>query len=215
MNYSKTLNSTLMAQARQSLQGKWGLVIGVVIINFLVGMISIIPFFGWIASIIICPVVYVGLMTFTLSISREKKGKIEQLFEPLNDGGMFGTAIAATLLQAVLIMLGIICLIIPGIYLAFSFKMTMLIIADNPTIGPLDALKKSHSLMNGNKMKYFFMMCRFIGWFILATCTFGVGFLWLVPYVHISDAKFYDDILKSQNTTERIEEEPNHSELTE
>ena len=49
-------------------------------------------------------------------------------------------------------------------------------------------------------------MCRFIGWFILATCTFGVGFLWLVPYVHISDAKFYDDILKSQNTTEKIEE---------
>ena len=215
MNYSKTLNSTLMAQARQSLQGKWGLVIGAIIINFLVGMISVIPIVGWIASIIICPVVYVGLMTFTLSISREKEAKIEQLFEPLNDGGIFGTAIAATLLQAVLIMLGFICLIIPGIYLAFSFKMTMLIIADNPTIGPLDALKKSHSLMNGNKMKYFFMMCRFIGWFILATCTFGVGFLWLVPYVHISDAKFYDDILKSQNTTEQIEEEPNHSELTE
>ena len=215
MNYSKTLNSTLMAQARQSLQGKWGLVIGAIIINFLVGMISVIPIVGWIASIIICPVVYVGLMTFTLSISREKEAKIEQLFEPLNDGSMFGTAIAATLLQAVLIMLGIICLIIPGIYLAFSFKMTMLIIADNPTIGPLDALKKSHSLMNGNKMKYFFMMCRFIGWFILATCTFGVGFLWLVPYVHISDAKFYDDILKSQNTKEKIEEEPNHSELTE
>ena len=215
MNYSKTLNATLMAQARQSLQGKWGLVIGAVIINFLVGMISVIPIVGWIASIIICPVVYIGLMTFTLCISREKIAKIEQLFEPLNDGSLFGTAIAATLLQAVLIMLGTICLIIPGIYLAFSFKMTMLIIADNPTIGPLDALKKSHSLMNGNKMKYFFMMCRFIGWFILATCTFGVGFLWLVPYVHISDAKFYDDILRSQNTTEKIEEEPTPSELTE
>jgi len=215
MNYSKTMNSLLMAQARQSLQGKWGLVIGAIIINFLVGMISLIPVVGWIASIIICPVVYIGLMTFTLSISREKEAKIEQLFEPLNDGSLFGTAIAATLLQTVLIMLGFICLIIPGIYLAFSFKMTMLIIADNPTIGPLDALKRSHSLMNGNKMKYFFMMCRFIGWFILSCCTFGVGFLWLVPYVHISDAKFYDDILRSQNTTEKIEEEPTPSKLTE
>jgi len=209
------MNSLLMAQARQSLQGKWGLVIGAIIINFLVGMISLIPVVGWIASIIICPVVYIGLMTFTLSISREKEAKIEQLFEPLNDGSLFGTAIAATLLQTVLIMLGFICLIIPGIYLAFSFKMTMLIIADNPTIGPLDALKRSHSLMNGNKMKYFFMMCRFIGWFILSCCTFGVGFLWLVPYVHISDAKFYDDILRSQNTTEKIEEEPTPSKLTE
>ena len=55
-------------------------------------------------------------------------------------------------------------------------------------------------------MKYFFMMCRFIGWFILATCTFGIGFLWLVPYVHISDAKFYDDILKSQNINESNED---------
>ena len=143
-----------MAQARQSLQGKWGLVIAAVVINFFVGMITVIRVIGWIASIIICPVVYIGLMSFTLCISRGKKAKIEQLFDPLNDGSLFGTAIAATLLQAVLIMLGFICLIIPGIYLAFSFKMTMLVIADNPTIGPLDALKKSHSLMNGNKMNH-------------------------------------------------------------
>ena len=215
MNFSKTLNSLLMAQARQSLQGKWGLVIGAVIINFLVGMISVVPVIGWIASIIICPVVYVGLMTFMLCVSRGKEGKIEQLFEPLNNGSLFGTAIAATLLQAVLIMLGFICLIIPGIYLAFSFKMTMLIIADNPTIGPLDALKKSHSLMNGNKMKYFFMMCRFIGWGILSFCTFGVGFLWLVPYVHISDAKFYDDILHSEKNNQEEIEENQSPELTE
>ena len=78
MNYSKTLNSTLMAQARQSLQGKWGLVIGAIIINFLVGMISVIPLVGWIASIIICPVVYIGLMTFTLCISRDKEAKIDK-----------------------------------------------------------------------------------------------------------------------------------------
>ena len=59
--------------------------------------------------------------------------------------------------------------------------------------------------MDGNKWKYFCMMCRFIGWYILACFTFGIGFLWLIPYVHMSHAKFYDDILKNQNPLETNE----------
>ena len=41
-------------------------------------------------------------------------------------------------------------------------------------------------------------MCRFIGWYFLSLLTLGVGFLWLIPYVHMSNAKFYDDISKGQ-----------------
>ena len=215
MNLSNTHNAILMEQARESLKGKWGIVIGAVIVNLLISMVASIPFVGWIASIIICPVIYIGLLTFMLSISRGKESKIEQLFEPLNNPSIFGTAIAATLLQGFFIILGIICLIIPGIFLAFSFQMTMLIIADNPTIGPFDAIKKSYNMMNGNKWKYYCMMCRFIGWFILSLCTFGIGFLWFAPYVHISNTKFYDDILKNQNTTEIIEENNGSIETTE
>ena len=69
MNLSNTQNVLLMEQARNSLKDKWGLVIGAVVVNFLVSLISIIPIIGWIATIIIAPVVYLGLMSFMLSVS--------------------------------------------------------------------------------------------------------------------------------------------------
>ena len=154
-------------------------------------------------------------MTFILSVSRGKEAKIDQLFEPLNNGSLFGTAIAATLLQCVFIFLGFLCLIVPGIILAFSFQMTMFIISDDNKIGPFDAIKKSYYMMNGNKWKYFCMMCRFIGWYFLSLLTLGVGFLWLIPYVHMSNAKFYDDISKGQKSIENDEENVTPAEVIE
>jgi hypothetical protein len=29
---------------------------------------------------------------------------------------------------------------------------------------------------------------------ILCILTLGIGFLWLIPYVHVTMAKFYDDV---------------------
>ena len=93
--------------------------------------------------------------------------------------------------------------------------MTMFIISDDNKIGPFDAIKKSYYMMNGNKWKYFCMMCRFIGWYFLSLLTLGVGFLWLIPYVHMSNAKFYDDISKGQKSIENDEENVTPAEVIE
>ena len=49
-------------------------------------------------------------------------------------------------------------------------------------------------MMKGHKFDLFWLFLSFIGWFILAFFTLGIGFLWLVPYVQTSVAGFYEDV---------------------
>ena len=72
--------------------------------------------------------------------------------------------------------------------------MTFFLIAENESIGPLEAIKKSKEMMRGNKWKYFCLWLRFFGWGLLCILTLGIGILWLAPYIIVSLAQFYDDL---------------------
>ena len=85
-------------------------------------------------------------------------------------------------------------LIIPGIIAALSYSMTFYILADDNSIGAMDAIKKSKKMMDGYKWKYFCLGLRLLGWALLCVLTLGIGFLWLIPYAQVSVAKFYDDV---------------------
>ena len=56
--------------------------------------------------------------------------------------------------------------------------------------------KSSIIMMKGYKWKYFIMMLSFIGWAILSIFTFGLGFLWLSPYISVTSANFYNQLKK-------------------
>lgn len=53
-------------------------------------------------------------------------------------------------------------------------------------------------MMQGNKGNLFVLEISFIGWSILAVLTFGIGFLWLAPYIQVSKTCFYEE-LKNKN----------------
>jgi uncharacterized membrane protein len=195
MDYiSKTSNKVLMAQARESLRGVWGLAIGTIAVYFIILLvIELIPFAGGIAVLLITGSMQVGLNTFSLAISRKQNPQFSQIFNGFNK---FGVALGAYLLTIIFVLLWSLLLIIPGIIAAFSYAMTFYIIAEDDSIGPLEAIRKSKKIMQGNKWKLFCLGCRFIGWFILCLLTLGIGFLWLSPYAMVSYAKFYDDLVK-------------------
>ena len=96
--------------------------------------------------------------------------------------------------MTLLIVAGIILFIVPGIIIAIALSMTYFIIAEDDQISAVDALKKSYKMMDGHKMKYFFLCLRYIGLALLCILTLGIGFLWLVPYMYVTNAKFYDEI---------------------
>ena len=85
--------------------------------------------------------------------------------------------------------------------------MTFYIIAEDDSIGALAAITKSKEMMDGNKWKLLCLEFRFLGWTLLCILTFGIGFLWLIPYMMVSLAQFYDDLKPMNNETMEAETE--------
>ena len=100
--------------------------------------------------------------------------------------------------MVVFVFLWALLLIIPGIIAAIAYSQTFYILAEDDTIGSMDALRKSKEMMIGYKWKYFCLGLRFIGWALLCVLTLGIGFLWLSPYIQVSYAKFYEDLKTNQ-----------------
>jgi uncharacterized membrane protein len=187
-----TENAILMKMARESLQDRWALAIGVFFLNIIITTaVQFIPYLGTLVSIAISGPLLLGLSLFILSISRDEEAYLEQLFEGFKNAG---TATAANIITGVIIMIGLVLLIIPGIIAALSLSMTFYIIADDDSIGVLDAIKKSNEMMKDHRWKLFYLYLRFFGWGIVCLLTLGLGFLWLIPYIQVSVAKFYEDI---------------------
>jgi len=202
-------NVAFMRMAKESLRDKWGLAIGTFLVYTLIinGLQFNYTFYsnmfgtnalvssGGLISLIIGGPMTLGAAYFALAISRNKEARFEQLFKGFNN---FGTALLAYLLMAIFTVLWMLLLIIPGIIAAISYAMTFYIIADDPSIDAMAAIDKSKKMMYGYKWKFFCLNLRFLGWAILCLFTLGIGFLWLIPYMEISFAKFYDDLKGSQ-----------------
>ena len=187
-----TDNLTLRRAARESLKGQWGLAIGTFLIYILLTSApGSIEARGSILTLIIAGPFALGAAIFSLSISRGKEARLEQIFQGFN---RFSTSFVAYLLMVLYVLLWSLLLIIPGIIAALGYSMTFYILADDPDINAQDALKKSKSMMVGYKLKLFYLCLRFFLLGLLCTLTLGIGFLWLIPYVNITLAKFYDDL---------------------
>lgn len=191
-----TKNAVLMRMAKQSLKGKWGIAVGTFLVYILLSTAAgAIPVVG---TLLVGGPLALGLALFVLSISREQEAQIEQLFKGFE---RFAVALVAMLLITLFVSLGFLLLIVPGIILSIAYSMTFFILVDNPNFTAVEAMKKSREMMYGFKWKFFCLCLRFIGWFLLSIITLGIVLLWIVPYMQVSFAKFYDDLLINKSVT--------------
>ena len=191
----KTENLVLMQMARKSLKDKWGLAIGTFVVYMLIiGTIQTTTEFFPLAGLLLLAIsgpMVLGIAIFSINISRNQDARLEQIFQGFNN---FNTSLGAYLLMLLFTLLWTLLLIIPGIIAVLSYSMTFYILADDNSIGAMEAIDKSKKMMDGYKWKYFCLGLRFIGWSLLCILTLGIGFLWLLPYMQVSMVKFYDDI---------------------
>lgn len=188
----KKENVLLMKEAREALVGKWGVAVGTFFIYILISIIlSNFRNVGSTISLIITGPLMLGIAIFSLSLARKQEAKLEQIFEGFK---RFGTSLVAYILIIVFTLLWMLLLIVPGIIAAISYSQVFFILADDKFISASDAIKKSKTMMFGYKWKYFYLCCRFLGWFLLSILTLGIGMLWFLPYVYVTMAKFYDDL---------------------
>ena len=182
-----TSNKDLMTQARETLSGRWGLVVGTFFVFTLIaGALG-----GGVVTLLLMGTFMLGIAGFSLAIARKNEAKLDMIFSGFSN---FSNALVLYLLRGLFIFLWTLLLIIPGIIAQISYSLAFFILSDEPEIGAMDAINKSKKMMYGYKWKYFCLCCRFIGWFILGVLSCGIGFLWITPYLNISFAKFYEDV---------------------
>lgn len=191
----KIILSQLMKSSKQSLEGKWGLAIGTFVLYMffsacIQGASKEIPAIAFLSLLFGGPI-SLGLSNFTLRISRNEEARFEHSLSGFYN---FSNALITYVLMLLIIIGWTLLLIIPGIIAAIAYSMTFYILAGDPDLAPMDALKKSKEMMDGHKWTYFFLVLRFVGLAILCILTLGIAFLWLAPYIQVTNAKFYDTL---------------------
>ena len=68
------------------------------------------------------------------------------------------------------------------------------LLLDDINLSAVDAMKKSCSLMKGNKWRYFYINLSFIPLLLASMLTCYIGLLWLMPYMEATMAAFYLDL---------------------
>ena len=198
-------NNQIMKEAQESLKGKWGisiaacLIAGVItiMITILGGYLINEDWGGNLLSLFVTPPIGVGLALFFLNIHSGNKLEIKTIFNPFKD--VWLNSVLAYFMMIVIIIIGSILFIIPGIIASLMFSQVFYIIAEDNKIDPYNALVKSKKMMDGNKWKLFKIMLIILLLAIVCILTLGIGFIWLAPYQNAVYAKFYNVIKQGKD----------------
>lgn len=133
----------------------------------------------------------VGFIKYVLNLYRGKEADIHDIFDEYKN---YKVIILTSLLMTVILTCGYILFFVPGIIWTLGYAFVYYLIADGVTGSPKEILKKSKEMMNGYKMDYFLLNLSFIGWIILGIFTFGILYIWLIPYMTFAEIEFYERI---------------------
>lgn len=189
-------NNELVIEAREDLRGKWSEVVMVSLIYFVIMIVAssltaFSVFMNILGTLAIAPV-YIGFNRYFLDIKAGIVGDYNVLFRWFKEG--YPRIVLVYFMLLVYTLLWTCLLIVPGIIKSIAYSQTFFIMATDDEITPSAAIRKSENMMRGYKMKYFLLNLRFIGWSLLAVLTFGIGFIWLLPYMTTTMAGFYNDL---------------------
>ena len=153
------------------------------------GFLSVVVGIYGVVVLIIGGAVRQGLCQFNINlIKKDAPAEFNVLFSKFSN---LGKCLLLNLAMWLLIFAWSLLLIIPGIIAAYRYAMAPYIMAQNPDIGVMDAIGQSKELMRGHKGRLFWLSLTFIGWVLRSVLTFGIGFLWLNPYMEAAQAAFY------------------------
>lgn len=210
-------NKEIRAAARQELSGFWTMPVLATLVCFLISSFCSVPNMlsvafptnlgvlvgfssvSWVLSILVLvPLSYGFYLCFLKFLRGSKEDTVERLFDGFKT---YGRALGLVILQSIFTILWTLLLIVPGIIKAFAYSMSVYISNDHPELSVNECIDRSIDMMKGHKWDLFKLYLSFIGWFFLCLPTFGIGFLWLVPYVNVSVSKFYEE-LRAQEEAE-------------
>lgn len=183
--------SDFRRMGRETMQSNFGMIFLVLLIG---GAIISALAFTVIGSIIVAGPLAVGMAFVLLALTRKESAELGDMFNGFKTG--FADNLIAGLLVSVFTFLWSLLLVIPGIIKGYSYSMTNYILADNPGMPAMEAIKRSQDMMNGHKWRFFCLQFSFIGWMLLCVITFGLAYIYVGPYMVAAQTAFYNELKK-------------------
>jgi uncharacterized membrane protein len=142
------------------------------------------------------PLIMVGLYYVSRNILKTKISNFNLLWEYLKNIQFALKIVGCYLLYMLVVVCGLILFIIPGVIFYYQFFMAFNLLADNPNLDILDALKQSRDLMKGHKFEFFLFQLSFIGHFLLLVVTLGIYGIYFLPYYYTAQTNYYLHLTK-------------------
>ena len=139
--------------------------------------------------LIICVSAYiqVGIALYCIEIYKGKKVGLEMIFSRFKGF----KPIIFVLLYTLVLVLGLILLVVPGIILGLMYSQVFFILADDPDVGVIEAFNMSNQMMKNNKWQLFMLNLEALLYFIIGVFTLFIWWVWLLPRYSVAYAGFY------------------------
>lgn len=143
---------------------------------------------------------YIGFISYILGLTRKEEVSLTDIFQ---DYKKIGLIVVTLIISYVFIIFGYILLIIPGIMIAFSLVMVVYLLADSKETSISEAkniIRESIEMMNGYKLDYFVFELSFIGWHFLGAITFGIAYIYVIPYFTFANTLYYQRLKEKRKS---------------
>lgn len=98
-------------------------------------------------------------------------------------------------LYSLFVTLSTILFIIPGIIVAYGLYEVPFLLAEDPSLSGMDAIRRSWNDMKGHKGELFGLELSFIGWILLTILTFGIlAIFYTGPYMALAEAGYFHEM---------------------
>jgi uncharacterized membrane protein len=137
-----------------------------------------------------------GYTKMFIGVSKNEKPE----FEPILTAGVKEQPINAPLLSLIsnfFIGFWTLLFIIPGIVKSYSYALSSYLLVNDKTLGPVDAITKSRTFMNGKKMQLFMLDLGYLGWYLLSLFTLGILSIWVSAWHQTARTLFFADVVQT------------------
>ena len=142
--------------------------------------------FVMVAAEIIFVMLEWGYQSYCLHVARRQPAG----FYDLMDGFLiFFRALALQIVKGILIYIGVLLFILPGILLAYIYSMSQRIMLDHPKWSPFRCMRESRKLMKGRLKEYFLLRLSLLIWNIIAILP--ITSILAKPYVSLCLTDYY------------------------
>lgn len=163
---------------------------GLFIATIALGIVALFLSLALLLSIFIFNPLILGGKKFFLNAAQDRTESFSDMGFAFSSGH-YWNIVLTLFLKNLFIFLWSLLLLIPGVIKTYAYAMVPYLLAENPEMEYKEALETSDDMTRGHKWEMFVLDLSFLGWYILGSLLFGLGFYFVHPYYNATHAELY------------------------